>query len=63
MQRIKEYSWGYLYEHTFNDVIKHSISLYMLELMYKTLKQPEKMPTYSISAKTASCSSIRQGQP
>lgn len=41
MQRIKEYSWGYLYEHIFNDVIKHSISLYMLELMYKTLKQPE----------------------
>ena len=41
LQRIKEYRWGYLYEHLFSDVIKNSVSLFMVELLYKCLKQPE----------------------
>lgn len=41
MQRIKEYSWAFLYQHIHSDVIKNSIALYMVELLYKTLKQPE----------------------
>ena len=41
MQRIKEYSWAYLYQHILSDVVKNSIALYMVELLYRSLKQPE----------------------
>jgi len=41
MQRIKECSWAFLYQHILSDVIKNSIALYMVELLYKALKQPE----------------------
>jgi DNA repair protein RecO (recombination protein O) len=42
MQRIKEANWGHLYDRVFSDVIKNSVALYMVELLHKTLKQPEK---------------------
>ncbi|MEP6713719.1 MAG: DNA repair protein RecO, partial [Ferruginibacter sp.] len=41
MQRIKESNWAVLYKNILSDVIKNSIALYMVELLYKTLKQPE----------------------
>ena len=41
MQRIKEFSWAILYRQVLSDVIKNSIALYMVELLYKCLKQPE----------------------
>ena len=41
MQRIKEFSWDYLYQNVLSDVIKNSIALYMIELLQKCLKQPE----------------------
>lgn len=41
MQRIKEADWAVLYKHIFSDVIKNNIALFMVELIYKTLKQPE----------------------
>lgn len=41
MQRIKEANWAFLYSNILSDVIKNSIALYMVELLYKTLKQPE----------------------
>jgi len=41
MQRIKEFSWAFLYERILNDVIKNSIASYMAELIQKCLKQPE----------------------
>lgn len=41
MQRIKECNWAFLYENILTDVIKNSIALYMVELLQKTLKQPE----------------------
>ncbi|HMI77650.1 MAG TPA: DNA repair protein RecO [Ferruginibacter sp.] len=41
MQRIKEFSWAFLYEKILNDVIKNSIASYMTELIQKCLKQPE----------------------
>lgn len=41
MQRLKEYNWAFLYRHILGDVVKNSIALYMVELLYKTLKQPE----------------------
>ncbi|HMK05863.1 MAG TPA: DNA repair protein RecO [Ferruginibacter sp.] len=41
MQRIKEFSWAFLYENILNNVIKNSIASYMAELIQKCLKQPE----------------------
>ncbi len=41
MQRIKEFSWAVLYERVLSDVIRNSIALYLVELLYKTLRQPE----------------------
>jgi DNA repair protein RecO (recombination protein O) len=41
IQRLKEFKWGYLYQYLFFDVIKNSVALYMIELLQKSLKQPE----------------------
>ncbi len=42
IQRIREFSWSVIYQNVLTDVIKNSIALYVVELLYKTLKQPEK---------------------
>ena len=44
IQRIKEFKWGYLYQTLFFDVIKNAVASYMIELLQKTLKQPEANP-------------------
>lgn len=41
MQRIKEFNWHIIYEELLSDVIKNSIAVYVIELLNKTLKQPE----------------------
>ncbi len=41
IQRIKEFRWGYLYKNIFFDVVKNSVSLFMIELLQKCVKQPE----------------------
>lgn len=41
IQRIKEAERSVLFTHLFNDVIRHSIALFIIELLQKTLKQPE----------------------
>ena len=41
IQRIKECSWSYLPSELLSDVVKNSIALFMMELLYKLLKQPE----------------------
>jgi DNA repair protein RecO (recombination protein O) len=41
MHRIKEFSWNYLYDNVLTNVIKNSIAAFMVELLYKCLKQPE----------------------
>jgi len=41
LQRIKEFRWGYLYEHVFFSVMKNAVAMYMIELLQKCLKQPE----------------------
>lgn len=41
MQRIREFSWAVIYQNVLSDVIKNSIALYMMELLFKCLKQPE----------------------
>ena len=42
IQRIKESNWSVIYDHVLSDVIKNNIALYMVELLHKALKQPEK---------------------
>ena len=44
IQRLKEFKWAHLYSTLFFDVIKNSVALYMIELMQKSLKQPEPNP-------------------
>ncbi len=44
MHRIKEYGFAHLYKNIFSNVIKNSVALFMVELLYKILKQPEHNP-------------------
>jgi len=44
MQRIKEASWATIYRQLFSDVVKNCIALFMIELLHKTLRQPETNP-------------------
>jgi DNA repair protein RecO (recombination protein O) len=44
LNRIKEFKWSYLYQHIFSDVPKNAMSLFMIELLTKCLKQPEANP-------------------
>lgn len=41
LQRIKEMKWLQLYKNILSDVPKNGVALYMVELLYKCLKQPE----------------------
>jgi DNA repair protein RecO (recombination protein O) len=41
LNRIKEARWSYIYKHIFSDVRKNSITLFMVELLTKCLRQPE----------------------
>lgn len=44
LQRLKEFRWGYLYQHILSDVRKNAVALFMIELLSKCLKQPEANP-------------------
>jgi DNA repair protein RecO (recombination protein O) len=44
LQFIKEYQWGYLFEHVLFDVVKNTVALYIVELLQHSLKQPEANP-------------------
>jgi DNA repair protein RecO (recombination protein O) len=44
LQRIKEFRWSYLYGNSTTSVIKNCVLLYMMELLYKCIKQPESNP-------------------
>ena len=41
LQRIKELKWAHLYKSILSNVPKNAVALYMVELLYKCLKQPE----------------------
>ncbi len=41
LNRIREFQWGHLYEHIFQDVTKNAVALFMVELLTNSLKQPE----------------------
>jgi DNA repair protein RecO (recombination protein O) len=44
LQRIKELQWHVWYNELFTSVPKHSVSLFMIELLHRCLKQPEPNP-------------------
>ena len=44
LQRIKESDRSHVFKHVQTDVIQNSIALFMMELLYKLLKQPENNP-------------------
>lgn len=44
MQFIKEYQWSFFYEKIFNDVVRNAVSMYIIELLQHSLKQPEAHP-------------------
>ena len=37
LQRIREFRWGYLYQHIFFNVMKNAVALFMVELLQKCL--------------------------
>ncbi|MGL4346987.1 MAG: DNA repair protein RecO [Chitinophagaceae bacterium] len=41
LNRIKEFKWDYLYQHLFFDIYKNTIAIFCIELLQKTLKQPD----------------------
>lgn len=41
LQRIKDLRWSVIYKNILSDVTKNAVALYMVELLYKCLKQPE----------------------
>jgi DNA repair protein RecO (recombination protein O) len=44
LQRIKEFRWNILYQHILSDIKKNAVALFMVELLTKSLKQPEANP-------------------
>lgn len=44
LQRLKEYKWGFLYQRLYFDVIRHSVAVFMIELLQKTIRQQEENP-------------------
>ncbi|MGH2642406.1 MAG: DNA repair protein RecO [Chitinophagaceae bacterium] len=44
LQRLSDFRFAYLYHALYGDVIKSSIALFLIELLDKTLKQPESYP-------------------
>lgn len=41
LNRIKEFKWAAIYHHIFSSVLKNAVALYLIELLTKSLKQPE----------------------
>ncbi len=44
LQIIKEMNWAFLYQHVLSDVVKNSVALFMVELIAKSIRQPENNP-------------------
>jgi DNA repair protein RecO (recombination protein O) len=41
LQRIKEFKWAHLYSNVLSDIKRNAVSLFMIELLTRCLKQPE----------------------
>lgn len=44
LNRIKEFKWAHIYQTVLLDVQKNAVALFMIELLFKCLKQPEANP-------------------
>lgn len=44
LNRIKEFKWAVIYQHILSDIAKNAVALYMVEMLTKSLKQPESHP-------------------
>lgn len=44
LQRVKEFKWAYVYENIFFNVFRNAIALFMVELLQRSIKQPEANP-------------------
>ena len=44
LQRIKEFKWAHIYDNIFFSVFKNAVGLFMIELLQRSLKQPEPNP-------------------
>lgn len=44
IQRIKEFKWSVVYAELFSDVVKNTVVQYIIELLQKTIRQPEANP-------------------
>jgi DNA repair protein RecO (recombination protein O) len=44
LQRIKEFKWGYVYDNIFFNVFRNAVALFMVELLQRSIKQPEPNP-------------------
>lgn len=44
LQRIREAKWSHIYRHIYSDVVKNGVALYMVELILKSVQQPESNP-------------------
>ncbi|MFM8806672.1 MAG: DNA repair protein RecO [Sphingomonadales bacterium] len=50
LQRIKEFQWNRQHEGVFSDITKNAVSLFMVELLTKCLRQPEEnMPLFEFT--------------
>lgn len=45
LQRVKEFKWGFVYDKIFFNVFKNAVALFMVELLQRSLKQPEPNPS------------------
>lgn len=45
LQRIREFKWAYIYQNIYFNVFRNSVALFMIELLQRSLKQPEPNPS------------------
>ncbi len=41
LQRIKEFKWAIIWQHIYSDIPKNAVSLFIVELLTKCIRQPE----------------------
>jgi DNA repair protein RecO (recombination protein O) len=41
LNRIREFRWAFIYQHVLTDVKKNAVALFMVELVTRSIKQPE----------------------
>ncbi|TCZ70999.1 DNA repair protein RecO [Flaviaesturariibacter aridisoli] len=41
LNRIREFKWSFLYQHVLSDIFKNAVAQFLIELLHKSLKEPE----------------------